>query len=50
MKFIDFDLSEPIQQAVSEAGFKEPSPVQKEAIPLVLDGHDIIAQAQTGTG
>jgi len=50
MKFIDFDLNEKVQQAVAEAGFKEPSPVQKEAIPLVLDGHDIIAQAQTGTG
>lgn len=50
MRFIDFDLSDHIQQAVSQAGFKEPSPVQKEAIPLILDGHDIIAQAQTGTG
>ena len=50
MKFIDFNLSPAIQQAISEAGFTEPSPVQKEAIPLVLDGHDIIAQAQTGTG
>ena len=36
--------------AVTEAGFTEPSPVQKDAIPLVLEGHDLIAQAQTGTG
>ena len=50
MKFTDFNLSQPIQQAVSDAGFKEPSPVQKEAIPLILEGHDMIAQAQTGTG
>jgi len=50
MKFTDFNLSQPIQQAISDAGFKEPSPVQKEAIPLVLEGNDIIAQAQTGTG
>jgi len=50
MKFTDFDLSQPIQQAISDAGFKEPSPVQKEAIPLILEGNDIIAQAQTGTG
>jgi ATP-dependent RNA helicase DeaD len=50
MKFTDFNLSQTIQQAISDAGFKEPSPVQKEAIPLILDGHDIIAQAQTGTG
>ncbi len=50
MKFTDFELNESIQQSIADAGFKEPSPVQKEAIPLVLDGHDIIAQAQTGTG
>jgi len=50
MKFTDFNLSQNIQQAISDAGFKEPSPVQKEAIPLVLEGHDMIAQAQTGTG
>jgi len=50
MKFTDFALSKTIQQAVSDAGFKEPSPVQKEAIPLILEGHDMIAQAQTGTG
>ncbi len=50
MKFIDFNLKETIQEAVTDAGFTEPSPVQRDAIPLVLDGHDIIAQAQTGTG
>ena len=50
MKFIDFNLKETIQQAVKDAGFTEPSPVQKDAIPLILEGHDIIAQAQTGTG
>ena len=50
MKFTDFNLKSTIQQAIDNAGFKEPSPVQKEAIPLILEGHDIIAQAQTGTG
>jgi len=50
MKFTDFNLKETIQQAVNDAGFTEPSPVQKDAIPLVLEGHDLIAQAQTGTG
>ena len=50
MKFTDFNLKSTIQQAIDEAGFKEPSPVQKEAIPLILEGNDIIAQAQTGTG
>jgi len=50
MKFTDFNLKETIQAAVTDAGFTEPSPVQRDAIPLVLEGHDLIAQAQTGTG
>ena len=50
MKFTDFNLKDTIQAAVTDAGFTEPSPVQKDAIPLVLEGHDIVAQAQTGTG
>ena len=50
IKFRDFDLKPEIQAAVQEAGFVEPSPVQKEAIPLILEGNDVIAQAQTGTG
>jgi len=50
MTFTDFNLKPEILSAVTEAGFKEPSPVQKDAIPLVLEGHDLIAQAQTGTG
>ncbi len=50
MTFSDFNLTPTLQQAISEAGFKEPSPVQKESIPIILEGNDIIAQAQTGTG
>jgi len=50
MKFTDFNLKETIQAAITEAGFTEPSPIQKDAIPLVLEGHDMVAQAQTGTG
>ena len=50
MTFSDFNLKPTILAAVEEAGFKEPSPVQKEAIPLILEGNDMIAQAQTGTG
>lgn len=45
-----FGLHPEIIKAIKEAGFKEPSPVQQQAIPLVLEGHDIVAQAQTGTG
>ena len=48
--FESFGLHPEILKAVVEAGFTEPSPVQAEAIPLVLLGNDIVAQAQTGTG
>ena len=50
MKFEDFNLKKELNEAINKAGFTEPSPVQEQAIPIVLDGHDIIAQAQTGTG
>ena len=50
MKFNQFNLKQEILNAIDEIGFKEPSPIQVEAIPLVLDGCDIVAQAQTGTG
>jgi ATP-dependent RNA helicase DeaD len=50
MKFEEFNLRDELNQAINKAGFTEPSPVQEQAIPIILDGHDIIAQAQTGTG
>ncbi len=50
MNFSDFNFKKEIFKAIESAGFKEPSPVQKEAIPLVLAGHDLVAQAHTGTG
>jgi len=50
MTFQDFNFKPELAQAVTAAGFREPSPVQKEAIPLVLEGRDLIAQAHTGTG
>ncbi len=50
MTFKDFNFKEKLNQAIDEAGFKEPSPIQKEAIPLILEGNDLIAQAHTGTG
>jgi ATP-dependent RNA helicase DeaD len=50
MTFEDFNFKATLNQAIQEAGFKEPSPVQANAIPIILEGHDIIAQAQTGTG
>ena len=50
MKFTDFNFQKNLMAAVEKAGFIEPSQVQKEAIPFVLEGKDLIAQAQTGTG
>ncbi len=48
--FNDLGLSPEIQQALDELGFTEPTPIQEEAIPALLAGHDVIGQAQTGTG
>ncbi len=50
LKFNEIDLSVEIQRSVSEMGFEEMSPIQEQAIPVVLSGKDIIGQAQTGTG
>lgn len=43
-------LSGALLQALTELGYEEPTPVQEQTIPLLLAGHDVIAQAQTGTG
>ena len=43
-------LSEALVRAVSELGYTEPTPVQQQAIPVVLAGRDLLAGAQTGTG
>ena len=48
--FNDFNLSEGILKAIVEMGFEEPSPIQKQAIPTMLNNVDIVGQAQTGTG
>ncbi|MFC4995117.1 DEAD/DEAH box helicase [Rubritalea tangerina] len=50
MSFKDLGLSEPIVQAVSEAGYENPTPIQAQAIPLVLEGRDVVGASQTGTG
>jgi len=50
MVFQDFNISESIRKAIEEMGFIEPSPIQREAIPLLLEGNNVIGQAQTGTG
>ncbi len=48
--FQTLGLSEPILKAIAEQGYTQPSPIQKEAIPLILQKRDILAGAQTGTG
>src|SRR3954462_15319092 len=48
--FKDLGLSEDILQAVADVGYDSPSPIQEQAIPHLLSGHDVIGQAQTGTG
>ena len=48
--FRDLGLSPEIQLALDELGFEEPTAIQEQAIPELLAGHDVIGQAQTGTG
>ncbi|MEH6468373.1 MAG: ATP-dependent RNA helicase RhlE [Porticoccus sp.] len=50
MLFTDLGLSAEILRAVSDQGYTEPTPIQAKAIPTVLEGHDVLAGAQTGTG
>lgn len=50
MLFNQLDLSPPLLQAISEQGYTKPTPVQEQAIPIILQGRDILAGAQTGTG
>ncbi len=50
MSFQNFKLSEAILQALSEASYTTPTPIQAAVIPLVLEGKDIMAKAQTGSG
>ncbi|MEL6937794.1 MAG: DEAD/DEAH box helicase [Cyanobacteria bacterium J06598_1] len=48
--FQDLNLSHPLLQALDDAGYETPTPIQAKTIPPILDGKDIIGQAQTGTG
>jgi ATP-dependent RNA helicase RhlE len=50
MSFASLGLSEPILKAVAEQGYDTPSPIQAQAIPVVIEGRDVMAAAQTGTG
>ncbi len=48
--FKDLGLKQEIQQTLDELGYEDPTPIQEQAIPELLAGHDVIGQAQTGTG
>lgn len=50
MLFTDLKLSAPILKAVADEGYTTPTPVQAQAIPFILEGRDMLAGAQTGTG
>lgn len=50
MYFEDFQISTDIKKAIKEMGFEAPSPIQEKVIPVILEGGDVIGQAQTGTG
>jgi len=50
MSFKDLKLNKPLLRAIAEAGYDNPTLVQEKTIPLVLDRHDVVVSAQTGTG
>ncbi len=50
MSFDNLGLSAELLRAIAEQGYDQPTPVQKQAIPVILEGRDILAGAQTGTG
>src|SRR3954469_2514674 len=50
MKFESYHISPEIKKALAESGFVKPTDIQFKAIPSILDGEDVLAIAQTGTG
>ena len=50
MKFDSLGLAEPLYRAIEKEGYTEPTEIQKQAIPAILSGQDVLAAAQTGTG
>src|SRR5689334_15350559 len=50
MPFTKFGLSQPVLDGVKAMGYVEPTPIQLRAIPLIMEGKDVIGSAQTGTG
>ena len=50
MKFEDLNLISQLQQAIADVGYESPTPIQQQAIPLIIAGNDLVGCAQTGTG
>jgi ATP-dependent RNA helicase RhlE len=50
MSFAELGLIPELQKAVADSGYTEPTPIQRQAIPIVIAGHDVMGGAQTGTG
>jgi len=50
MSFESLGLSDKLLRAIADQGYEAPTPIQAEAIPAILEGHDVLASAQTGTG
>lgn len=50
LKFSELNLSKELQKAVEDMGFEEATPIQARSIPYIMEGRDVIGQAQTGTG
>ena len=50
MTFKEFELHESLQLGLQDIGFTEPTPIQEQSIPIVLNGTDVLGAAQTGTG
>ena len=50
VRFDELDLYPQVLRAIKEMGFEEATPIQSQAIPVVMSGVDVIGQAQTGTG
>src|SRR5918911_4054419 len=48
--FAELGLSEPLLEALQHLGYENPTPIQEQAIPSLLEGRDVVGQAQTGTG
>jgi superfamily II DNA/RNA helicase len=50
VSFKQFNLHPKVQSGVEAMGFETPTPIQQQAIPAVMEGHDVMGLAQTGTG